>query len=123
MTSWTHDELDKIGPADEVQIAPRRRDGTLRSPITIWLVRQGDGLYIRSVNGRDGSWFQAAQARHEAHLQAPGLEKDVDLIEVGDEVNDQVDEAYRTKYQRYPSIVPRMVTPEVRATTLRLEPR
>lgn len=31
MTSWTSDELDKIGTAEELEIAPRRSDGTLRN--------------------------------------------------------------------------------------------
>ncbi len=35
MTMWTSDELSKIGGAEELQIVPRRRDGTLRNPITM----------------------------------------------------------------------------------------
>jgi hypothetical protein len=39
-------------------------------------------------------------------------------------VNDQVDAAYRTKYRRYAGrILNSCLTPEARATTLRLEPR
>ena len=48
-------------------MAPLRRDGTLRKPVTIWVVRLGDYLYIRSVYGRTPSWFRAAQVRHEGH--------------------------------------------------------
>ncbi len=51
MTTWTNDELTKIGTAEELQIAARRGDGTLRNPVTIWVVRLGDDLYIRSVKG------------------------------------------------------------------------
>lgn len=53
MTTWTNDELTKIGAAEELEIASRRRDGTLRNPVTIWVVRHGDDLYVRSVNGRE----------------------------------------------------------------------
>lgn len=35
MATWSNGELDTIGRADELQIAPRRRDGTLREPVTI----------------------------------------------------------------------------------------
>ena len=35
MTAWTSDELGKIGGAEQLQIAPRRRDGTLRTPVTV----------------------------------------------------------------------------------------
>jgi hypothetical protein len=44
MTEWTSDELSKIGAAEELQIESVRRDGTLRTPVTIWVVRHGDDL-------------------------------------------------------------------------------
>ena len=122
MTAWTNDELTRIASADELQIAPRRRDGTLRNPRTIWVVRVGDDLYIRSVNGRTSAWFRGAQVRHEAHIQAGGVDKDVRLVET-DDLNDQIDAAYRTKYRRYAaSIIDTIVSPQARAATLRLVP-
>ncbi|WP_079045920.1 DUF2255 family protein [Carbonactinospora thermoautotrophica] len=51
MTVWTSDELTRIGTAEESKIASLRRDGTLGRPRTIWVVRHGDDLYVRSVNG------------------------------------------------------------------------
>jgi len=51
MTNWTSDELNKIGKAEELQIESLRSDGTLRNPVTIWVVRIHDDLYVRSVNG------------------------------------------------------------------------
>ena len=125
MGQWTSDELEKIGAADELRIAPVRRDGTLRSPVTVWVVRHGDDLYVRSWRGRDGSWFRAAQARREGHISASGVEKDVTFVEeTGPGINDQIDAAYRTKYRRYlDSYVPPMISPEARATTLNLVPR
>lgn len=41
MTTWTSDELKKVGTAEELEIASIRRDGTLRRPVTIWVVRVG----------------------------------------------------------------------------------
>jgi hypothetical protein len=100
-----------------------RADGTLRRPVTIWVVRVGDDVYVRSVNGRGSSWFRAAQVRHEAHIRAGGVEKDVDLVET-DDAGDEIDAAYRTKYGlRYAGIVPSIVAPEARAATLELVPR
>jgi hypothetical protein len=46
--NWTTDELDRIGRAEELQIAPERRDGSLRRPLPIWVVRVGDDLFVRS---------------------------------------------------------------------------
>jgi hypothetical protein len=124
MTTWTSDELDKIGSADELQIAPVRRDGTLRNPVTVWVVRHGDDLYVRSWRGRSGAWFHAAQVRREGCIRAGGVEKDVTFVEETDpSINDQIDAAYREKYHRYSAYVPPMISPEARATTLRLVPR
>jgi len=123
MTSWTRDELDTIGRAEELSLASVRRDGTLHRPVTMWVVRDGDGVYVRSVNGRGSSWFHRAQTRHEARVRTDGVEKDVSLVET-DDVNDEVDAAYHAKYgRRYPTLVPSMVTPEARAATLKLVPR
>jgi len=52
MNTWTNNELDKIGAAEELRIASLRRDGTLRNPVIIWVVRIGNEIYVRSVNGR-----------------------------------------------------------------------
>src|SRR5881296_455440 len=112
MSAWTSDELTKIGTAEELQIASVRRDGTLRSPVTIWVARHGDDLYVRSVNGRTSSWFRGVQARHEGRIRAGGVEKDVRLVESADN-NDEIDAAYCTKYRRYaPRIVDSIVTPQ-----------
>jgi hypothetical protein len=124
MAAWTSDDLSKIGAADELELAVLRRDGTLRKPVTVWVVRHGDDLYVRSWRGRTGTWFRAAQVRHEGHIRAGGVEKDVTFVEETDPgINDQIDAAYRTKYHRYSSYVPPMISSEARATTLRLVPR
>jgi hypothetical protein len=123
-TAWTSDELDKVGAAEELQIAPRRRDGTLRNALPVWVIRHGDDLYVRSVNGRTAAWFRAAHASHEGHVRAGGVERDVAFVEVDGGLDDQIDAAYWAKYgRRYPSIVPSIVKPEARAATLRLVPR
>jgi hypothetical protein len=123
MSTWMSDELDTIGGAEELEIASVRPDGTERKPVTIWVVRHGDDIYVRSVNGRTSSWFRGAQARHEAHIEAGGVDKDVLLVET-DEMNDKIDAAYRAKYHRYAeNIVDSIVTPDARAATLKLVPR
>ena len=124
MTAWTSDELSKIETAEELQIAPRRRDGTLRNPVPIWVVRVGDDLYVRSYRGRGGAWFRAAQVSHEGHIRAGGVEKEVAFVaETDPGLNNQIDAAYHTKYGRYPQYVAPMVTAEVRAITIKLVPR
>jgi hypothetical protein len=123
MSKWTSDELRRVGEAEELQIAPRRRDGTLRNPVTIWVVRVGDDLYVRSYRGHGGSWFRAAQTSHEGRIQAGGVQKDVTFVAESDpDINNKIDAAYRVKYGRYPQYVAPMVAAEVRSTTLKLVP-
>jgi hypothetical protein len=126
MTAWTSDELTKIGTAEELEIASQRGDGTLRNSRTIWVVRHGDDLYVRSVNGRTSAWFRGTQDRHEGHIQAGGVDKDVTFVEVDADhaINDQIDAAYRTKYRRYAaSIINSIVSPKARSATIKLVPR
>jgi hypothetical protein len=124
MTAWTTYELDKIDAADELEIASVRPDGTLRNPTTIWVVRLGDDLYVRSVNGRSSGWFRGTQVRHEGRIRAGGVEKDVALVDADPDVGDRIDAAYRSKYRRYAaSVVGSVLTPEARAATLKLVPR
>ena len=124
MTPWTSDELNRIGKAEELQIASLRRDGTLRKPVIIWVVRLDDDLYVRSVNGRGSAWFRGVETRHAGHIRAGGVDKDVTFVEETDsDINDQVDAGYTTKYRRYASIAKSMVTPAVRAATIKLVPR
>ena len=102
MTTWTSDELNKIGRADELEIAPLRGDGTPRKLVTIWVVRLGDDLYVRSYKGSGGSWLRAAQVRHEGRIRAGGVEKDVTFVEETDPgINDKIDAAYRTMWRTW----------------------
>jgi hypothetical protein len=123
MTAWTSDELTRIADADELQIASLRRDGTLGRPRTIWVVRHGDDLYVRSVNGPTAAWYRGTQTRHEGSIQAGGASKDVTFADAAG-LDDELDAAYRAKYRRYaPSIVNSIVSTQARSATIRLVPR
>ena len=124
MTQWTGDQLDKVGGAEEVQIASTRSDGTLREPVTVWVVRHGDDLYLRSVGGRKGLWFRGVQETHEGRIRAGGIQQDVTFVEADDELADEIDAAYRVKYRRYAgNILNSVLTAEARAGTLKLVSR
>jgi hypothetical protein len=117
MGAWTSEELDAVGAADELELTASGKS------VTIWVVRAGDELYVRSSHGRTGRWFRRAQERHEGHVSAGGVDKDVELVEVAD-VNDAVDDVYRTKYERYGArYVDPIVSADARAATLKLVPR
>jgi hypothetical protein len=121
MRDWTAEELDKIGAADELEIAALRPDGTLRPTTIIWVVRVGDELYVRSYRGRRGGWFRSVLQRPEGLIRAAGLTRDVAFQEPDDADHAAIDQAYRTKYARYArSYVDPMVSPDATAATLRL---
>jgi hypothetical protein len=61
------------------------------------VVRVGDELCVRSVNGRTSCLFRGAQVRHEGRISAGGVEKDVTFSDVDLRLNDAIDAAYRVK--------------------------
>jgi hypothetical protein len=124
MSAWTRDELDRIGAARLLELATRRRDGTLRSPVTVWVVRHGDDLYVRSWRGRAAAWFRRVQAGPADHVRAGGVHRDVVFVAADSTADDALDAAYRAKYGRSGGgYVDQMVSAPARSTTLGLVPR
>jgi hypothetical protein len=124
MTAWTTRELDTIGAADELQIASVRPDGTLRPFVTIWAVRAGDELYVRSAYGATNPWFVRALASGTGRIRAGGVERDVTFERAAADVHAAIDAAYHAKYDRYGQRIVGSVTgPDVVETTIRLVPR
>lgn len=123
MTNWRGDELDRVGRADELELTALGSDGAARKPVTIWSVRVGDDVYVRSWRGPAGSWYRAVRSRPDGHISAGGVEQDVRFLAAEPEIEDAVDDAYRTKYVQYPRYVEPMVSADARATTLKLIPR
>jgi len=123
MSAWSAGEVAGIGRATELQVASRRPDGTLRPFVTIWAVRAGDGLYVRSAYGDENPWFQRALLSGESRIRAGGVERDVRFEVPGQEVADTVSAAYHAKYDRYgASIVATVVSDEATRATLGVLP-
>src|SRR5205085_6438021 len=97
MTGWTHNDLERIGAAEELQLASFKKDGTLRKPVTIWVVRVSDDLYVRAYRGLEGAWFRHTQLWHEGRISAGGVTKDVTFADVSDDeaLNNEIDAAYQ----------------------------
>ena len=93
MSGWTDDELERIGAADELEIASYRSDGSLRPYTTIWVVPVGDDLYVRSWHGRTAAWFRRALQRHQGRIKAGGVERDVTFEEPDDDVHPTIHQA------------------------------
>src|SRR5947209_6485144 len=77
MRAWTDDDLTRIGGSADLQLASRRPDGTLRPYVTIWVVRVGEDLYVRSAYGSNNPWFRRATANGAGRIRTGGVERDV----------------------------------------------
>ncbi|WUH89023.1 DUF2255 family protein [Streptomyces sp. NBC_00433] len=123
MANWHGGDLEKIGTAQELTLRSERTDGTLRDPVTMWVVRTGDDLYVRSVKGTEGPWYRGTQSHHQGRVEAGGVRQDVAFREAEPGEYADVDAAYREKYGRFTDIVENVLTGPARTSTLRLEPR
>jgi hypothetical protein len=124
--AWSPADLERIGRAEELQIAAKRADGTLGRAVPIWVVRAGGQVYVRTWYRRDSGWFGHVVGSRRARIRVPGLEADVAVEDIGDvgELRASVDAAYRAKYGRYgETTVERMLTDDAAAATLRLVPQ
>lgn len=123
MSAWATGELDRIGAATELEIASRRPDESLRRYVTIWTVRAGDDVYVRSAHGHDNPRFVRALRSGAGRIRAGGRERDVRFEQPGPDVAATVTAAYHAKYDRYgAAMVGTVVSPEAVRSTLRPVP-
>jgi hypothetical protein len=124
MSAWTENELARIGRAEEVQVASRRPDGSLRPFVTIWLARVGDHLYVRSAHGHDNPWFQRALNSGQGRIRAARVECDIAFEVPEADVSGDVTAAYHAKYDHYgQAMVGTVVSPDAVRSTFRLVPK
>ena len=125
MSTWTDDELQIVDTVDELRVSSARPDGTTTRPVTIWAVRVGDRVYLRSVHGRGAGWFKGTQATGTGHVSIGGLEKDVAFARVSDEATQEaISDAYRSKYRRYAAnILDSTLTADALSATIEAVPR
>lgn len=124
MTTWSKAELKKISETDDLHISPFREDGkTYGTPTWIWSVTVGDAIYVRAYNGKNSRWFKSALSQKAGRMSAAGITKEVTFEHVEDkELNDQIDDAYRKKYDGSEYVKP-MIGAPVRAATVKIMPR
>ncbi len=123
MSSWSKDELRKIAETDDLHISPFREDGvSYGTPTWIWSVAVDDGLYVRAYNGTSSRWYTAAMQQSAGRITAAGMTKDVTFELVKGSINDQIDDAYRTKYRSSPYLQP-MIGARARSATVKIVPR
>ena len=122
MLNWPTEELQRIGDADDLHIAPFREDGvTYGTPTWIWSVAVGDAIYVRGYNGTKSRWYQAALRQKAGRIVAAGMTKEVTFEGVEGSINDSIDDGYRSKYGKSPYLKP-MIGAGARAATVKVMP-
>lgn len=116
-------ELQQINNADDLHISPFREDGgTYGTPTWIWAVVVAGELYVRAFNGVASRWYTAALNQKEGRIIAAGMTKDVSFQPVEEEnLNQRIDEAYKTKYQKSPYLK-HMISSKAKSATIKISP-
>ena len=122
VNAWTSADARAISAPQEVQVVTQRRDGSLHRPMTIWIVGDGNRVFIRSTNGRTAHWFRRAIATGTGQIVAAGSAHPVTFTEAAETDLLAVDVAYRQKYGRYASIVDHLIEDDPRSATLQVHP-
>jgi hypothetical protein len=124
MAGTADDLIWTLAESDEVDIETRRDSQSPLHRTTIWIVPTRDGVYIRSVKGKKGRWYQEAVANPHVTIRV-GQRKVTARAETEQSpaVIREVSASYRQKYgERWPKETEPMVQPSVLPTTLRLTP-
>lgn len=121
MSTWTTAELRRLEQLNEIRVAGRRKDHTLRTLTIVWHVVVNNSLYVRSVRGADGNWYKGVIRHHEGAITLNGDTRDVTYIPDAT-VDDEIDKAYFDKYGNG-SPTRAITNAAAKATTLRIEPR
>lgn len=121
--TWDSEVLGLLADTQEVEVETIRPDGNLRRTV-IWIVVDGEEVFVRSVRGDRGKWWQAAVDRpDEVALLVDGRRLEVKVTSAADdEWVVRYSGALKRKYAGDPSL-PSMLREHTLDTTLRLEPR
>lgn len=122
--TWTADQLHRLARAQELRVAGRRTDGSLRPLVIVWAVVVDGAVLLRSVRGAEGGWYRGVVQLHEGRIESGGVNADVRFTDVpaDDPLQDAIDAAYAAKYRAYPGSVESITAAGARATTLRVDP-
>lgn len=120
MMSLTAEQRQEIGDAPEVVIETKRGDRVTGT--VIWVAVGDDNVYVRSVRGESGHWYQRAVADPEVALRVGDHRFEFRAIPANDPDSiERASEALRRKYRG--RSLENMLLPEILGTTLRLEAR
>jgi hypothetical protein len=120
MAKFDADTLRALREVPEVVI---RTEAHPASAVVIWVVTDGEEVFVRSVRGSRGRWYRDLAAGGPATLEFAGRHLAVRALPADDpEAIARASREYLRKYRGSPC-AQAMVRAEVLPTTLRLEPR
>ena len=120
--SFTGEDLAALTAAEEIRIETQAPGGSAHRTI-IWVVVEGDEVFVRSVRGERGRWFREARANPAVAIHVGKQRLPATAIPADDPDSiDRVSAAFRAKYARFGGSLQAMLVPETLPTTIRLEP-
>jgi hypothetical protein len=120
MTNFDADTLRALRDVQEPSI---RTDKHPRSTVVIWVVVDGDDVFVRSWLGARGRWYKDLAAGGLATLEFAGRQLAVQAIPASDDASVERTSREILRKYRHSSHAREMVRSDIRPTTLRLEPR
>ena len=119
MAAFSAADRELLHQTDEVGIETRAG-----RQLPIWVVVVGEQVYIRSVRGIEGRWYQALLGGTDARLHAGASTWRIAAEQVADAGEiEAVSDAFRRKYEkRWPQPTAAMVRESVLSTTMRISP-
>lgn len=122
MPRFQDDVLAQLDHAKLIEIETKRRSGGPRMTI-IWVVVEGGEVFVRSVRGKTGRWYQAALRDGEAVVHVDGSAMPVTVhAALDDDSVRRCTEALTQKYRTSRASLASMVRDDILDTTLRIEP-
>jgi len=114
-------ELALLDETEEVRIETSRPNGPAHRTI-IWVVVDGDDVFVRSVNGATARWYREAVANPAVTIHVAGRALPARAVAATDPPSVQrTSDALNRKYAPDPALR-LMLVPDIFETTLRLTP-
>ena len=122
--SFDTETLGLLDETEEVRIETRRDEDSPEHRTIIWVVVTGGEVFVRSVRGPKGRWYQEISSHPDGALHVEDTRIPVRAASATDASTvEAVSDALRSKYQQSsPASTEAMMRPETLPTTLKLSP-
>ena len=119
---FSRDVLDTLAGTKEVRIETSQPGGQVHSA-TIWIVVDGQDVFVRSWLGERGRWYRETKANPDVAILTGDMRIQVTAVSATDpESVRRCSEGFQAKYPKSKS-TPMMLADDILDTTLRLKPR